>query len=129
LQLPAPSRRQPAGYARWYRQRWQPLEDWAAAAGARVMLAWCRVAAPALYQLGLQGSGRQRRWLASSRWPDEDWLQQVFERLLDAEAAPLLVCLKGLDLSRAHQLAQWLVSREQQIRLVPLPADVDLTRI
>lgn len=125
LQLPAPGRRQP--FARWYRQQWQPLLEWADRAGARVVLAWCRAVAPGLYQIGFQIGARKRCWLLSGDWPSEAWLQAALERLQADQSSPLLLCLKGLELSRAHALNSWLQMHTQSIRLACLPANIELS--
>lgn len=124
LQLSAPPKGSP--FVRWYRQQWQPLLDWADRTDARRVLGWCRAVSLG-YQICFQIGARKRHWLVSTDWPSEAWLQQALERLQADEESSLLLCLKGVDLSRADEFKRWLRSQEAVLRLACLPANMELS--
>ncbi len=114
--------------ARWYKQQYEPFLQWADHCQARVLLASCHPArrSPDTFQLCLQTTQRKLLWLETSSWPVEAWLIDVLERLLAQADRPLAICLQGLDLSRAKQIQAWLDQHETQIKLITVPAEVEL---
>lgn len=127
LKVPKPKGvRNPA--ARWYRQDYEPLLEWAERHQASLLLANCQPArrSPDTFQFYLQTSLRKQLWLESSHWPTENWLIEVMERSLAEQKMPLALCLRGLDLRRASQFKAWLDQHKTQINLIAVPPEVEL---
>lgn len=124
----APRRRARSRYDRWYRQCYQPLQLWAEANAAPIVLAHCQPTQrqPGSFMICLQTPLRRQLWLESSDWPTQDWLINVFERLLQTVNGPAAVCLSGLDLSRADQLRDWLQKKNTLLFLTTVPAETEL---
>ncbi|WP_432697911.1 helix-turn-helix domain-containing protein [Marinobacterium sp. YM272] len=132
LDCPALKVRKPKGVrnpaARWYRQEYEPLLEWAELHQASLLLAYCQPArrSPDTFQLYLQTALRKQLWLETSHWPTESWLIDVLERLLAQKKAPLALCLAGLDLWRASRLQAWLDQHDTRINLIAVPPEVEL---
>lgn len=114
--------------ARWYRDRYLPLADWADASNGLLALARCRAVpgVPESYQVCIQVSHRKQLWLESAEWPSETWLIEVVGALQDEVSQPLALCLAGLDLTRADQLNAWLERQADHLRLIEVPVGVPL---
>lgn len=112
--------------ALWYQHQYQPLLSWAESTGATLLRAECRALPewPGHIGLWFQTPQRKQLWWVTKHWPTEPWLISALTALQQGPGS-VAVCLKGLELSRAEVLQQWLHAESENIRLISVPPGAD----